>query len=197
MGAHIIPPVVLTGGRIRLEPLRPEHADLLYPAAMHPEIWDYLPERAYSRDEFNRLIANALRRNETGDYLHFAVCDKENEAYVGSTSLSGYSKADRHIEIGWTWYTPKVWRTFVNTECKYLLLSHSFEGLGVQRVQLKTDGRNQRSQAAIRRIGAVYEGTLRKERTYYDGYTRDSVYFSILDEEWPAVKARLEAMLAR
>jgi len=124
------------------------------------------------------------------------VVDRTTDTIVGSTRYLDIVPAHKAVEIGWTWLTPSVWRTSINTECKYLLLRHAFETAGAIRVCLKTDSRNLRSQAAIERIGGVREGVLRRHRILPDGYRRDSVYYSIIDEEWPAVKARLEAMLA-
>jgi RimJ/RimL family protein N-acetyltransferase len=122
--------------------------------------------------------------------------DNPDNRVLGSTRLFDLSDANRSVEIGWTWLTPAVWRTRVNTECKMLLLTHAFETMGAIRVQLKTDSRNVRSREAIERIGGVFEGILRSHRIMPDGYLRDSVYYSILDKEWPVVKRRLEAMLA-
>ncbi len=121
--------------------------------------------------------------------------DQQSDKIVGSTRFLDISISHRHAEIGWTWLAPHVWRTRINTECKYLLLRHGFETLDLIRVQLKTDRRNLTSQQAIERIGGQKEGILRKHRIMPNGYIRDSVYYSILDEEWPLVKTRLQRIL--
>lgn len=123
------------------------------------------------------------------------IIDQATNQVVGSTRFLDISSQHRQLEIGSTWLTPSVWRTRMNTECKYLLLKHCFEVLETIRVQIKTDRRNVQSQRAIERLGAVKEGVLRRHRILPDGYVRDTVYYSVIDEEWPAVKARLEAFL--
>ena len=125
----------------------------------------------------------------------FTIIDKETNRPVGSTRYMDITLPNRGLEIGWTWLTPSVWRTRMNTECKYLLLKHGFEELNLLRIQLKTDSRNLRSQRAMERLGAVREGVLRRHRLLSDGYQRDTVYYSILAEEWAGVKARLERSL--
>ncbi len=125
----------------------------------------------------------------------FAVIDRASGNAIGSTRFLDISARDRHVEIGWTWYGRAYWRTPINTESKYLLLKHAFEDLGCIRVALKTDSRNERSQRAIERIGAVREGILRRVVIMHDGYQRSSVYYSILDDEWARVKAELEKKL--
>ena len=186
-------PVVLSGQRVRVEPLEARHAADLLAAAADPEIWRYLPARQpASLAEMESFILGA---GKEPDQIPFAVIAQASDRAVGSTRFLEIRPADLALEIGWTWYAREAQRTAVNTECKYLLLSHAFDALGAQRVQFKTDLRNVRSQRAIERIGAVKEGVLRKQRIMPDGYVRDSVYYSILDAEWPAVRSRLEAML--
>ena len=133
----------------------------------------------------------------TGREIAFAIIHKSDKRAIGSTRFLDIQPAHRTLEIGWTWIGTKYQRTAVNTECKYLLLSYAFEKLGAVRVQLRTDTRNEKSQKAIERIGAVKEGVLRKSHTTHTGFIRDSVYYSIIDDEWPAVKQRLEGFLAR
>ena len=142
-------------------------------------------------------IGDMLARQARGTDLPFAVVHLESGRAIGATRYMDIQPANRGLEIGGTWYGRAFQRTAVNTEAKYLLLGHAFEHLGCIRVQLKTDRRNERSQRAIERIGAVREGVLRHNLIMPDGYRRDSVYFSILAEEWPGVKARLEEMLGR
>lgn len=190
--------VTLTGRTVMLVPLTLEHAPELFRAGSDDSIWLYLPHARYrSVDETRERIADAIRAVAEGNEIAFAIVERETGAAIGSTRYCLIERAHRHLEIGWTWVAPAFQRTSVNTECKYLLLRHAFEALGAIRVSLKTDGRNTRSQNAIRRIGATYEGTLRKHRICWDGHIRDTVYFSIVEDEWPEVKFRLEEMLQR
>lgn len=137
----------------------------------------------------------ASKEIETTQTIWFAIVRRSDDRAVGVTSYMDIRPTDRGLEIGGTWLTPEVWRTALNTECKYLLLCHAFETLGCLRVQLKTDLRNVRSQRAIERLGAVKEGILRKHMVIHDGYVRDTVMYSIVDTEWPDVKKRLEEFL--
>lgn len=188
-----IKPVVLEGTHVRLEPLAPEHAPDLLLAGHAEEVWAYLTvPRPQTLSEMTGLIETAWTQPGR---LPFAIIDRESGKAIGSTSYLDIQPANRGIEIGWTWLSKDYWRSARNTECKYLLMQHAFEAQGALRVQLKTDSRNNRSQEAIARIGGVREGTLRKNVILYNGYVRDSVYFSILATEWPEVKARLEAIL--
>jgi RimJ/RimL family protein N-acetyltransferase len=191
-----VQPVILTGKRVQLVPMMEEHIEGLYEAGRFPEIWTYMTKAVQSFEDMRNWVTEALTEKEKGTELPFTVIDLETNRIVGSTRFLNISPANRNLEIGWTWYTPAVWRTCVNTECKYLLLKHSFETLHTIRVQLKTDSRNLRSQQAIQRIGGILEGILRNDRILHDGYVRSSVYFSILAEEWPEVKKRLERFLA-
>jgi len=192
-----VTPVTLNGSRAKLIPMEASHAEALYQAGESPEIWPYMPMWPKTLDDMRRLIREALAARGKGSEFPFVVVDQESGRIVGSTRFLEITPAHRGIEIGWTWLAREAWRTPINTECKYLLLTHCFETLGAIRVQLKTDARNIRSQQAIERIGGVREGMLRHHRIMPDGYLRDSVYYSILLEEWPAVKARLEAMLGK
>lgn len=140
-------------------------------------------------------VNKALSAKATGREYPFVVVQKDTGEVVGSTRFLDIDNSNQSLEIGSTWLTPAVWRSAVNTECKYLLFKHCFETLRLLRVQLKTDARNLRSQRAIERIGGVREGVLRKHRVLPDGFVRDSVYFSIVDDEWPNVKQRLESYL--
>jgi len=189
-------PTVLEGQRVRLIPMEASHIEPLRQAAQHPDIWRWMEPIADLRAT-ERFVAAAQRDQQLGTALPYVVYDRSTEQIVGSTRLFDYMPAHRQLEIGHTWYNPAVWRTRVNTECKYLLLRHCFEQLKLVRVQLKTDLRNERSQQAIARLGAVREGVLRHHRVLYDGYIRDSVMFSIIDTEWLQVKERLENFLTR
>lgn len=190
-------PVTLEGAHVRLEPLETHHAADLFAAGREADIWAFMPvPPPQSQRDVERWIIQAHEYHAAGHQMPFATIHRASGRAVGSTRYLDIHRADRGLEIGWTWLGANVRRTAVNTECKYLLLGHAFDELGALRVQLKTDGRNERSQRAIKRIGAQYEGTLRKDRIVYDGYVRDTVYFSILKAEWPTVKRELEAKLA-
>ena len=189
-------PVVLEGPRIRLEPLRPEHAKDLLAAAADPLVWRWLPEQVASRADLDRWLEEALRAQASGTEYPFAVVDLRSGRAVGSTRYMDVSAAHRAVEVGWTWYAPQAWGTAVNPEAKLLLLGHAFERWEAIRLYLKTDSLNLRSRAAILKLGARYEGDLRNHRIRPDGSYRHSSYYSILDTEWPAVKAGLLARLA-
>lgn len=189
-------PVELVGARVRLLPLHSSHTQGLWHAAQDERIWTYMPVRMQSLDDMRHSIDAALAAQEVGAELPFTVCERDTGRIVGSTRFLDIALPHRGLEIGATWLNPAAWRTRVNTECKFLLLRHCFEALGTIRVCLKTDARNTRSQAAIARIGGVREGVLRSQRILPDGYVRDTVYFSILADEWPAVKQSLEHALA-
>ncbi len=191
-------PVVLYGDYVRLEPLDHRHAGDLLEQARDDEIWRYMPvPRPATRAALELLIDKAWKAASEGLEIPFAIVDDKSDRAVGSTRYLDIHRPDRILEIGWTWLGTSAQRTPINTECKFLLLRHAFEDLGALRVQLKTDGRNTRSQQAIDRLGAVKEGVLRRNRLMWDGVRRDTVYYSILDDEWPAVKTRLEGFLAR
>jgi N-acetyltransferase len=194
----VVRPVTLRGKVVRLEPLATTHAAALYAAAQDPAIWRYLPtDASVSEAAVGEWIAQALAQREAGSQMPFAIVEEATDTAVGSTRYLNIMPHDRGLEIGWTWLTPRVQRTAVNTECKYVLLRHAFEELSAIRVQIKTDSRNTISQRAIERLGAVREGVLRKYQIVRDDYQRDTVMYSIIDDEWPAVKSRLEAFLAR
>lgn len=183
---------------VQLVPLSPTHAPDLLVAAADESIWRHLsfpPPKTIT--DMRGFIDAALKEATTGASQPFAIVHQPTGKAIGSTRCLDIQPENRSLEIGWTWIGTPWQRTAINTECKYLLLRHAFETLNCVRVQLKTDARNQRSQQAILRIGAKLEGTLRKHRINYDGHIRDSVYFSVIAEEWPVVKAKLEQMLAR
>ena len=142
-----------------------------------------------------RYVEAALAEQAAGTALPFATVLREGDVVVGSTRFGSIAPEHRRVEIGWTWIAPPWQRTAVNTEAKLLMLRHAFETWGCRRVELKTNARNARSRAAMLRIGAREEGILRKHMINADGSARDSVYFSVVDDEWPAVRERLEAML--
>ncbi|MBO8162651.1 MAG: GNAT family N-acetyltransferase [Brevibacillus sp.] len=190
-----IKPVTLTGTHVRLEPLAERHADDLLAAALDERIWTYMSTKIENRNDLTLYMAQALEAARSGAALPFAIIHLGTGKAIGSTRFGNIAHKDRGLEIGWTWITPAYWKTPVNTECKWLLLRHCFEELGCIRVSLKTDARNLNSQRAIARIGAVREGVLRNHMITRDGYVRDTVYFSVIDREWPEVDQRLRAML--
>jgi len=189
-------PVTLKGRWLSLEPIDERHAPGIFDAMQDEEVCRYLawpPPRAL--DETLSLIREARDVMARGQTIVYAKVWNATGRAVGSTRLLDVRPADRQVEIGATFLARDYWRTPANTESKYLFLRHCFEALGCVRVALKTDGRNVRSQEAIARLGAVREGTLRRHMNVR-GYQRDTVYFSILDDEWPSVKSRLESRLA-
>ena len=190
-------PVTLSGTHVVLEPLSLDHLDALCEVGLDPEIWRWTTSVVRSRDEMRRWVETALAWQEAGTCLPFATRDRAGGAGGGSTRLANAEPVHRRVEIGWTWIAPAWQRSAVNTEAKLLMLRHAFEGLGMRRVELKTDALNERSRRAIARLGATEEGTLRRHMVTDTGRVRDTVYFSILDEEWPSVRARLTERLAR
>lgn len=187
----------LRGEAVELLPMREAHADALWQACSDPRIWQWLTHPMESRDDMHAFVLEALRNLEHGTEFPLVVIERRSGEVIGSTRLMDIQLENRNCEIGATFYAPQFWRTRVNTECKYLLLRHCFEALDMVRVQLKTDLRNTRSQAAILRLGAVKEGVLRHHRILWNGRMRSSVYYSILAEEWPAVKERLAGWLSQ
>jgi RimJ/RimL family protein N-acetyltransferase len=189
-------PATLTGQTIRLEPLSLAHAADLFQAGVDRTIWTYMPIAGFpDLASVQAWIEKSQANAATGAELPFAIIHLQTNQAVGSTRYMDIRQEHRAVEIGWTWLAPGVQRTRVNTEAKYLLLTHAFETLGAHRVQLKTDARNLRSQRAIERLGAVLEGRHRRHMVMWDGHVRDTVFFSILDHEWPEVKRRLQLIL--
>lgn len=190
-----IAPVVLAGRHIRLEPLTLEHLDGLCAAGLDDDLWRWIPIQVHTRDDMLSYIRTALQWQADGTALPFATIEQSTGRAIGSTRYMNIDKANRHVEIGSTWIGRPWQRTAVNTEAKYVMLRHAFEKLGCLRVELKTDALNERSRNAILRIGAMQEGVFRKHVICDSGRVRDSVWFSIVDTEWPSVKAALEAKL--
>ncbi|MDH6128931.1 GNAT family protein [Kitasatospora sp. GP82] len=187
-------PVTLTGTRVRLEPFGPAHlADLFEATGRDEEVWRWIPVPVPQTEQ---QLADRIGTWARSGFLPFAVVARETGRTVGLTCYLDISADDERLEIGGTFYARSVWRTAVNTESKLLLLTHAFEELGMGRVCWKTDSLNERSQNAVRRLGASYEGTFRRSRQRADGSWRDTVYFSMLRDEWPAAKARLTERLA-
>ncbi|WP_433243344.1 GNAT family N-acetyltransferase [Streptosporangium sp. CA-135522] len=192
MTALMPAPITLEGDAVRLEPLTLAHVpDLFLAGGGDEEVWRWLPiSTPREESDLERTAEQLIGDPES---VPFAVISRETGRAVGWTTYIATPGYADSIEIGWTWYGRAVWRSAVNTECKVLLIDHAFGKLGFNRVQLKTDILNTRSQAAIRRIGGVHEGVLRRQRRRTDGTWRDTTYFSILDDEWPAHRARLLA----
>ncbi len=190
-------PVTLEGQHVRLEPLRMEHAEGLLAAADEDDIWTHMVPRPRGVDGYRTYIRSALDQAILGHQLPFAVIRTADGELVGTTRYAHIDPPNHTIEIGYTLYGKGARRTAVNTESKYLLLTHAFERLRANRVWLQTDTRNERSQQAMARLGAVKEGELRNERILADGRLRTSVVYAVTVEDWPAVKQRLRGLLDR
>lgn len=188
-------PVTLQGRHVRLEPLTMAHHAALWQIARDPDLWRWSASVMNAPDDLRRYMDAALRDQAEGRSLPFASVAQAAGIPVGSTRFGNIDPPHRRAEIGWTWLGAEWQRTAVNTEAKWLMLRHAFETWGCMRVELKTDVLNQASRAAIARLGAKEEGVFRKHMLTESGRVRDTVYYSILDEEWPALKARLEARL--
>jgi RimJ/RimL family protein N-acetyltransferase len=187
-------PVTLEGRHVRLEPLSLDHHADLCEVGLDEELWRWIPAQVRTAADMRTYIEIALRAQAEGSALPFATVERASGRAIGSTRFANIDRGHRRLEIGWTWIGRPWQRTAVNTEAKYLMLGHAFETLGAMRVELKTDSLNERSRRAILRLGAVEEGTFRKHMLTETGRIRHSVYFSIIDEEWPGVKARLEGI---
>ena len=192
-----VAPVTLEGAVVRLEPLRRNHAGMFWDVAKNDldNIFQWFPYRLNSLEDFNNIVDKALLEQERGDSVVFATLERSSGKVIGSTRFMNIDRVNRRVEIGSTWIAPAWHRTAVNTEAKYLMLRHAFETWNSFRVELKTDALNQRSRNAILRIGAKEEGAPRRHVITWTGRVRDTVYFSILDSEWPEVKAKLETRL--
>jgi RimJ/RimL family protein N-acetyltransferase len=183
--------IILEGERVQLIPASLEHTEELFKVSCHEVLWEYSPSSITTYEEMEATIKTWMKLKQQGLRYPFVIMDKISNEIVGSTSYLEISASHRKLEIGGTWLDPRVWRTRVNTECKYLLLKYGFEDLNLLRIQLKTDKRNERSNRAIQRNGARFEGTLRHDMILHDGTLRDSNLYSILNTEWKEVKERL------
>ena len=188
-------PVILEGTAVRLEPLATGHLDRLCEIGLDPALWEWTTTKIRDVDAMRDYVGTALRWQAEGSALPFATVERATGRVVGSTRFANADPPNRRVEIGWSWIARPWQRTVVNTEAKYLMLRHAFERLGCIRVEFKTDALNARSRTAILRIGAKEEGTLRSHMQVEDGRRRDSVYFSIIEQEWPAVRVHLEGMM--
>jgi N-acetyltransferase len=195
-GSQASAPLTLEGSVVRLEPIRREHTQLFWEAAKDAldDIFRLIPYPMKTPEDFERLIDKAFAEQERGESIVFATVERASRRVIGSTRFMNIDRANRRVEIGSTWIVPAWQRSAVNTEAKFLMLRHAFEVWQCLRVELKTDALNQKSRNAILRLGAKEEGTLRKHLITWTGRIRDSVYFSILDTEWPEVKTRLESL---
>ena len=191
-------PVILEGRHVRLEPLSLAHVDGLCAVGFDESIWRWNPRPPLrTRDDMQRYVESALAARDAGLALPFATLERKTGQPIGSTRFHGPDHENRHVEIGYTWLAPAWQRTAANSEAKLLMLQHAFETWGCIRVEFKTDSLNAKSRNAIARLGAKEEGTFRNHIITHSGRIRHSVYFSILDSEWLAVKANLKAKLER
>ena len=190
-----VSPVTLEGRHVRLAPLSQAHHADLTAVGLEEELWRWIPTPVRTPEEMSAYIATALDEHARGVSLPFALIEKASGRAIGSTRYGNIDRAHHRVEIGWTWVAPAWQRTAINTETKYLLLRHAFETLGCIRVELKTDSLNERSRAAILRIGAREEGTFRNHMITASSRIRHTVYFSVLDSEWPAVKSSLQSRM--
>lgn len=186
---------MMEGNVVRLEPLTLAHADELAPVALDPELWRFTVSQVSTINELRAYIGEALALQQAGAAMPFLIRERVTGRAIGSSRYGNIDRHHRRVEIGWTWIGRAWQRTAVNTETKLLLLRYAFETLGCNRVEFKTDALNEKSRTALKGIGAREEGTLRRHMVTDSGRLRDSVYFSIIAEEWPEVRARLEARL--
>jgi len=190
-------PVTLEGAHVRLEPLTMAHHAALWEIAQDHELWRWTATDIRAPEDLTRYMETALAEQAAGRALPFATIERTAGRPVGSTRFGNIEPLNRRVEIGWTWLGGAWQRTAANTEAKLLMLTHAFETWGCIRVEFKTDALNQPSRAAIARLGAKEEGTFRRHMVTQTGRVRDTVYYSVLDEEWPSIKARLEARLRK
>ncbi len=191
----IVKPVKLVGEFVRLEPMALGHLDGLCAVGLEPSLTELTPTQILTRTDMFGYVEFALGEQQKGTMLPFVTIEKSSGKVVGSTRFCAIDAANLRCEIGWTWIASQWQRTFVNTEAKLLMLTHAFETWGCNRVEFKTDALNNRSRTAILRIGAKEEGIFRQHIVCASGRLRDSVYFSIINTEWPSVKQRLEERL--
>ncbi|MFF3100764.1 GNAT family N-acetyltransferase [Viridibacillus arvi] len=187
--------IQLLGEHVLLVPLKDSHLEGLYLAGQFQEIWTYTSAKIRSIEDMKQYLKQALNEKINGTQNPFVIIEKKTNQIIGSTRFLDIDCQHKRLEIGFTWLTPTKWRTPINTECKYLLLKFAFEQLSVNRVQIKTDHENKRSQAAIERLGAKKEGILRNHMIRPNGTIRNTVIFSIIDSEWSDVKLHLEGLL--
>jgi RimJ/RimL family protein N-acetyltransferase len=185
----------LEGEIVVLEPLEERHEEGLFAASQHPEIWRWLAPVGESREYFSAWFTASLRESVAGREGVFATVDRRSGRPIGSTRYLNLREAHRGLEIGWTWLVPSAWRTGANVEAKLLMLEHAFERLECMRVEFKTDARNERSRAALAALPAQFEGVFRRHMVMPGVGKRDSAYYSVVDGEWPGVRANLARRL--
>jgi N-acetyltransferase len=190
-----IEPVTLEGRHVRLEPLTSDHLPGLIEVGLDPTLWRWTVSQVETPADMRDYVETALSRASTGDEVPFATIDRQTGRPIGSTRFLAIEPDHRRLEIGYTWLARAWQRTAANTEAKLLMLDHAFEARGALRVEFKTDSLNEKSRQALLRIGAVEEGTFRNHMLTHAGRRRHTVYFSVIEEEWPQVRARLEARL--
>ena len=191
-----IEPVTLHGSTVRLEPLTLDHTVALARVGLEPVLWRWVPTRMHTLEDMQAYVLTALDERRRGVSLPFVIIDQTSNEVIGSTRYANIETSHRRLEIGWTWLTTSHQRSGANTEAKLLLLTHAFDVLGANRVELKTDSLNEQSRTAILRLGALEEGTFRNHMIIPEsGRVRHTVYFSIIDSEWPAIEATLTARL--
>jgi RimJ/RimL family protein N-acetyltransferase len=190
-------PVTLAGHLVRLEPLELEHVPALAEVALDPAIWQWTLARPTDEAGLRVWTAAAIAGRDAGTELPFVTLDAATGRPIGSSRYLNIVMEHRRLEIGWTWVAPPWQRTGANREAKLLMLSHAFDTLGCRRVEFKTDSRNEPSRRALLGIGAQFEGIFRNHMVMPGGGPRHSAYYSVIDDEWPVVRARLEASLAR
>ncbi|MGZ8501273.1 MAG: GNAT family N-acetyltransferase [Candidatus Limnocylindrales bacterium] len=188
---------VLDGDAVRLEPLRADHLDGLTEAGRDPRIWAWMPADGSTPDGMAAIVAAALGSQAAQTAVPFVIVEQRTDRVVGSSRYMNLAPDDLRLEIGWSWLDPAFQRTAANSEAKLLMLGHAFDVLGCRRVELKTDALNEPSRTAILAIGATFEGIFRKHMVMARGRARDTAYYSIVDEEWPAIRTGLVARLAR
>jgi RimJ/RimL family protein N-acetyltransferase len=197
MPTRWVEPVTLEGTYVRLEPLSLTHVAGLTDVGLDAEIWRWMPVAVQTSGEMRTMVEQALADAADGLQVPFATIDRTSDRVAGSTRYLNIDGPNRRLEIGFTWLSPRWQRSALNTEAKLLLMRHAFDALGALRVEFKTDSLNERSRAALLGIGATEEGTLRNHMVTYTGRRRHSVYYSVIEEEWPRVRQHLEARLAR
>jgi len=197
MPLPLLQPVTLEADVVRLEPLTAGHADALAAVGLHPELWRLQPEPVATAEDMRRYVDRTLIAQREGACLPFAIVQQRSGEVIGATRYMDIALPHKRLEIGATWLTPAAQRSGANTEAKFLLLQHAFETIGIIRVVFKTELGNAQSRQAILRLGGVEEGVFRKHLITQSGRTRDMVYYAILDEDWPTVKARLLARMRR
>lgn len=191
-----VEPVTLVGSRVRLESMERSHLPGLVAAGADPATWTWMHAPLTDEASMRAWLEEALRNRDAGAEVPFATVDATTGRVLGSTRFMSIVPAHRRLEIGWTWLAPAAHGTGANTEAKYLMLEHAFGRLGAMRVEFKTDARNQRSRAALAGIGGTFEGVFRRHQIMGNGRVRDSAWFAVVDEDWPAVRERLRTRLA-